>query len=183
MAEGLELPEGANKRVALLISVLALFLALGETLGKNAQTEALGANVEASNLWSFYQAKTIRGTVIETAAEQAILGTSTTPDEVKKQVEDWLKTVTRYASEPSTGEGRKELSAKATAAEERRDLALSRYHHYELGSAAFQIGIVLASAEVITGVAALVWAGGALGLVGTTLLLIGLFAPHSVHLA
>jgi len=52
--------EGSNKKVALLISVLALFLALAETLAKGAQTEALSANVESSNQWAYYQARTIR---------------------------------------------------------------------------------------------------------------------------
>jgi hypothetical protein len=31
-------------------AILALFLSLSEMLGKSAQTEAIGANVEASNL-------------------------------------------------------------------------------------------------------------------------------------
>jgi hypothetical protein len=52
-----------NKKIALLISVLALFLALVETMAKGAQTNALSYNIEASNLWSFFQAKTIRQTV------------------------------------------------------------------------------------------------------------------------
>ena len=62
--------EGDNKKIAILISVLALFLAIAETLGKSAQTDALQYNVEASNLWAFFQAKTIRKTTMETAAEQ-----------------------------------------------------------------------------------------------------------------
>ena len=45
-----------NKRIALLISVLALVLAFAETLGKSAQTSALASNIEASNLWAFFQA-------------------------------------------------------------------------------------------------------------------------------
>ena len=44
----------SNKGIAMLISVLALVLALSETLGKSAQTTALSANIEASNLWSFF---------------------------------------------------------------------------------------------------------------------------------
>ncbi len=58
-----------NKKIALLIAVLALVLAFTETLGKSAQTAALNYNVEASNLWSFFQAKTIRLTAVRTAAE------------------------------------------------------------------------------------------------------------------
>ncbi|NCY26328.1 MAG: DUF4337 family protein, partial [Alphaproteobacteria bacterium] len=62
-------PHGAeNKGVALLIAVLALFLAIAETGAKSAQTEALNANVEAANLWSFFQARTIRQTTVRTAA-------------------------------------------------------------------------------------------------------------------
>src|SRR5215470_3597257 len=60
---------GHSKSIALLISVLALFLALSETLGKSAQTNAVTDNVQASDLWSFFQAKTIRQTVLNTAAE------------------------------------------------------------------------------------------------------------------
>ena len=59
---------GGNKKIALLISVLALFLAFSETLGKSAQTHAITLNVEANDLWAFFQAKTIRMTVLNTAA-------------------------------------------------------------------------------------------------------------------
>ena len=60
---------GGNKKIALLISVLALFLAFSETLGKSAQTEALTLNIKASDTWNFFQAKTVRQTAIRTAAE------------------------------------------------------------------------------------------------------------------
>ncbi len=43
----------SNKKIALLISVLALVLAFSETLGKSSQTSALNYNIEASNLWAF----------------------------------------------------------------------------------------------------------------------------------
>ena len=38
-AEHAEHASGSNKKIALLIAVIALFLALSETLGKGAQTE------------------------------------------------------------------------------------------------------------------------------------------------
>ena len=62
-----------NKKVALLISVLALFLAFSETMGKGAQTAALNSQIEASNLWNFFQAKNIRRTSTIVAAEQTKL--------------------------------------------------------------------------------------------------------------
>ena len=72
-----------------------------------------------------------------------------------KAIDGWKNTATRYDDEPETKEGRKQLAERAKEAEEKRELALARYHQYEFASAAFQIGIVLASAEVITGIAAL----------------------------
>ena len=44
------------------------------------------------------------------------------------------------------------------------------------------IGIVLASAQVITGMVALGWLAGLLGFVGIGFMGIGLWAPHAVHL-
>src|SRR5260221_14477512 len=61
--------EGRNKRIALLIAVLGLFLSFSETLGKSSQTDAISSNVEASNLWAFFQAKTIRMRQLRVAAD------------------------------------------------------------------------------------------------------------------
>jgi hypothetical protein len=180
-----------NKRVALVISVLALFLSLSETMGKSAQTAALNFQIEASNLWNFFQAKNIRRTATLVAAEQTRLDIPSTADEAQKaakqkQVDEWNKVAARYRSEPEAGggkgEGTLELSKRAIEEQHKRDLALARYHHYEVSSAAFQIGIVLASAAVITGMAILVWMACGLGVIGLAFTGIGLFAPHAVHL-
>jgi len=179
--------EGSNKKIALLIAVLALFLAFSETLGKSTQTAALSYNVEASNLWSFFQAKTIRGTQLRASADAMAVELITTSDPTlkaarEKQIDAWRKTADRYDTEPSTNEGRKELAARAKHAEERRDLSMAKYHHFEIASAAFQIAIVLASATVITGIMLLAYLAGALGITGLGFMAIALFAPHAVHL-
>jgi len=198
--------EGRNKKIALLIAVIALFLAFSETLGKSAQTMALSYNVEASNLWAFFQAKTIRQTALQVGNEVLKIDRLKVNNEpieaVKKalddRIENWTKTIDRYNSEPTQrpapheidlnppyGEGRRELMALAQAAERKRDVALERYHHYEIASAAFQIGIVLASATVITGMIILSWIAGGLGLVGLLVMGLGYFNPellHSLHL-
>jgi len=186
-AEHAEHAAGSNKKIALLIAVLALFLAFSETLGKSAQTSAISDNVEASNLWAFFQAKTIRMTAVRTAAEAAKLDVAGASDPAaraarEKQIDTWQKTAARYDSEPETQEGRRELAARAKQAEEKRDNALAKYHHYEIASAAFQIGIVLASAAVITGMIILSYLAIALGAVGLGFMAIGLLAPHAVHL-
>jgi hypothetical protein len=201
---GKGLIEGLNKKVALLIAVIALFLAFSETLGKSAQTSALSFNVEASNLWAFYQAKTIRQTTLQAAAdllkiELLKIEGETPPQAIKEalgeRLDSWQKAAARYESEPRQrpvrkdinldppyGEGRRELMALALAAERKRDTAMERYHHYELASAAFQIGIVLASATVITGIVALSWLAIGLGVAGLAFTAIGFFAPQAVHL-
>src|SRR4051794_39664321 len=155
---------GGNKRIALLISLLALVLAFSETLGKGAQTAALAYNIEASNLWAFFQAKTIRQTTLRTAAEQT--ETLSASEGAKKQVEAWRKTAQRYQNEPETNEGRDQLASRAKEAEKKRNTSMAAYHHYELASAAVQIAIVLASASIITAMPALVWLAGGLGVLG-----------------
>jgi Domain of unknown function (DUF4337) len=177
-----------NRKIALLIAVIALFLALSETLGKGAQTEAISKNVESSNLWAFFQAKSIRRTVVQTASDQAklslgVLGNDAAKAAFQKQIDDWQQTAARYRSEPKTGEGQDELSERAKRAEEERDLAAAKYHQFELASAAFQIGIVLASATIITGIIALSWISSLLALAGIGFTLLGIFAPHALHLA
>jgi anti-sigma factor RsiW len=138
-------------------------------------------------LWAFFQAKSIRMTQINTAAEEMLVAAEAAADPaakaaMQKQIDAWKKTAARYDSEPSTREGRRELAERAKEAEEKRDLAMAKYHHYELGSAAFQVGIVLASAAVITGMVALAWLGGLLGVLGLALTAFGLFAPHALPL-
>jgi hypothetical protein len=179
--------DGFNRRIALVIAILALFLSFSETLGKGAQTEVVTKNIEASDLWSFFQAKDIRRTVVNVAADQTGLLAAGLADPAAKaaadkQIETWRHTAERYESDPKAGNGRKDLEEKAKTAEEERDLSTAKYHHYELSSAAFQIGIVLASAAVITGMVVLAWLAGALGVVGLALLALGLFAPHAVPL-
>jgi hypothetical protein len=187
-AEHAEHAAHSNKKIALLISVLALFLAFSETLGKSAQTAAITLNVTSNDLWAFFQAKTIRMTVLSTAAEQMQIEADRTTDadakaRLLKNIDTWKKTAARYNDEPETHEGRKQLAELAKEAEHQRDTSLSRYHNYEFASAAFQIGIVLASATIITGMLVLAWLSVGLGAVGLAFIALGLWAPHAVHLA
>jgi hypothetical protein len=190
-AEHTEHISHSNKGIALLIAVIALFLAFSETLGKSAQTAALNYQIEASNLWNFFQAKNIRRTVITVAADTGKINAAGTTDPaikepLAKQIDDWSKLADRYRSEPEAagglGEGTVELSRRAIEEQRKRDTALARYHHYEIASAAFQIGIVLCSAAVITGMMILAYLAGGLAVLGLAFTGIGLFAPHAVHL-
>ena len=180
---------GHNKQIALIISVLALFLAFSETFGKSSQTAALNFQIEASNLWNFFQAKNIRRTAIIVASESAKIEAASADGPRKaalgKQIEEWSKTAARYQSEPEAGggkgEGTRELSKRAQEMEKERDLQLNKYHNFEFASAAFQIGIVMASAAVITGMMALAWAAIGIGLIGVLFTTTGFVMPTFPH--
>ena len=174
-----------NKRIALLIAILALMLAFAEIGGKNAEQDALARNIEASNLWAFFQAKTIRGTTLRTAAEamEVELAGTTEPasrERLQKRIDGWKATIARYDTEPETQEGRKELIARAKAAEARRDISSARDDKYDIVSGLLQIAIVISSAAIITGVAMLAWTGGALGLLGLGLMVLAELAPTAL---
>lgn len=175
-----------DKRIALLIAVLALCLALTETGAKGSQTEALTRNVESVNLWSFFQAKTVRQTEVRTAIESAELQKAAADPAGRTAIEaqqgKWRENVTRWESEPTTGEGRKELMERARVSDEAREHAMAQYHLYEFAAAALQVAIVVASASIVTGVPLLSLLGVGLGLLGLALGGTGYFAPQLLHL-
>ena len=176
--------DAESRKIAIVISVLALLLAIGETLAKSAQTNALSYNIEASNLYAWAQAKSVRRTTAETAAEQMEVDLQLAKDPavktlLTKRIETWRAQAQRYQSEPKPtgGEGIKELRERAKALEERSHVAMEQYHKLELASAAFQIAIVLASSYLITKVVYLLFGALGLGAVGVLMMLIGVFAP------
>lgn len=176
---------GGDKRIALLIAVLALFLAIVETGAKSAQTEAITRNVEVANLWSFFQARTIRQTTVRTAAEEAELAKLGAQGELRAAIEAqqkrWRDAVARWESEPETGEGRRELAERAKKAEAVRERSMAAYHLFEYGAAAFQVAIVVASASIVTGVPLLAVGGLVLGVLGVVLGGFGWLAPMALH--
>jgi Domain of unknown function (DUF4337) len=177
--------EGSNKNIAILIAFLAALLAVCEMGAKSSQTEVLTQHVEATNMWTFFQAKTVRQTIVRTATDEAeaqYKDASNMPAAVKAQVDGWRRTAQRYESEPETGEGRKELMARAKMHEATREVARGAYHMFEYGSAAFQLAIVLASAAAVTSVMWLAFIAVGLGVVGAAMTLLGFFAPTLVHL-
>ena len=178
-ADEIEEPASHNRRVALFIAVLALLLTLADILGQSAQTRALQSNIEASNIWSFYQAKHMRETALKIAADEMETNLIGVSDEqrrkaMQQRIADWRATASHYESDPATKEGRKELAERAKEAERLRDEAERQHHRYELAKGSFQIGIVVASASIITEVWALLWATWGLGGLGLLFLFLGL---------
>ena len=71
--------------------------------------------------------------------------------------------------------------ARAKGAEDKRDRALAADHQFETASAALQLGIVLASASVITGALWLAYTAAVLGLAGAALTVLAWAAPTMLH--
>ena len=175
-----------DRRAAIVIAILALFLALSEAGAKKADHISTEKNIESSDLFNFYQAKKIRSTIVETAAqtlESQMPGVSDPKahDALEKQVADFKTKAAEFEHDPKKPEDSLDaIQDRAKEAGDARELANRQLEHYELGSGAVQIAIVLASAAIITGVGALMWFSVALGAVGVLLMTLGFFAPTMI---
>lgn len=171
-----------HRRVGIMIAIMAAGLAFTEMASRNADTDVVRGTVEAADTWAFYQAKTIRAAMLRADAKALSLQTTGRPEvdtaQVAKTVADWESTAAREASEPSTGEGGKELALKAQAIEKHRDDRAAAKETYEMASGALELGILLASASIVAGFVPLAFAGGGIGVLGGALALCGWFAPH-----
>lgn len=182
-----EAREAADKRVALIIAVLALFLALAEAGAKNAEHHATELNIEASDLYDFYQAKRIRSTVIETALQGLETTAGAATDEkareaIEKQIAAWKVAVANFEKDPKKPEDSMgAIQERAKAATEGRELSNLKLEQFEYASGALQIAIVLASASIITGIAALAWGAATLGAIGAALAALGCLAPNLLN--
>jgi hypothetical protein len=131
-------------KAGLVIVFMALFLAantyLANTFSGTAQTNLL----QASNTYGFYQSKSIKQTLAEGQLEEAKKGTD------KARIEKLEAKIARYESEPATGEGKRELLAKAQALEVARDEARAHGPWLTFSGMLFQLAIVLLSASILS---------------------------------
>lgn len=175
-----ELPEHGNDpfrtRCAMLVSCLAMVLAIAGLGGNNAAKDTMVNNILASNAYSFYQAKNVRQTEYKIAAADLEIQlaqdkhTAAAKALMEKKLADYKKNIERYESEPETGEGKKELMERAKEYEHERDHAMAQDPWFDYAEALLQIAIVLTSVAILTGVHALFWIPlglGALGILST----------------
>src|SRR6516225_12124877 len=98
-----------SQAVALVIAILALLLALAEAGAKNAQHTSTEQNIEASDLFNFYQAKRIRSSVAETAAatleaQRTAVTDPKAQEAFEQQIADFKAIVARYERDPKKPE-------------------------------------------------------------------------------
>ena len=172
--------EERNKWIGVYIGLLAVLLAICGVGGGNATKDSTRANIEASNTWAFFQAKNMRRTAIQLAANELELSLAAQAGlsaDVRKQFEDKIKDyrtqVQLLTTDPVRKEGLDELFARAKALEVERDVALRKDPYFDWSQALLQIGIVLASVHLIIGNITLLGLSGALSLLGVFLMLNG----------
>src|SRR5260370_33245833 len=149
-----------DRTVALIIAILALLLALSEAGAKKAQHLSTEKNIEASDLYNFYQAKKIRSTIVENAsgiieAQLTAIEDARAKEVFEKQIGDFKATVARFERDPKKPEDSLEaIQERANGAVEIREIANHRLEHYELGSGLIQNAIRVASPGLMTGIPA-----------------------------
>ena len=126
-----------------VIVVFAALLAINTYMGGSNSGKVLNNTIDANNTWSFYQAKSIKGTLAEMARDDAAAKGD------KEKVARLQAKIDRYESDPESGEGKKELMTKAKNLEADRAMAKLRSPWYTFGGSLFQIAIVLLSASIL----------------------------------
>ena len=144
-----------------VITVLAALLAVNTLLSGANSSKILNNTIEANNTWAFYQAKSIKQTLAEMALDD-------TKD--PKKAETLIAKINRYESEPATGEGKKELMAKARSLENERADARQRSPYYTYAGSIFQISIVLLTAAILAVSMPLFWGSIVVGGFGALLM-------------
>lgn len=178
-------------RAAVAVGVLAMLLAIASLGGENAAKEMVNANIQASDTFAFYQAKNIRQTANQLAADQlranlALHADTASPDarqSIQQLIDKYQATVARYESEPDPadptnplkGDGKKQLLARARDFEAARDHAERQDPNFDYATSLFQIAIVLASVSIVMAAPWLLMGALALGGAATLLMLNGFF--------
>lgn len=148
-------------RAGWVITVLAALLAINTLMGGSNSSRILNNTIDANNTWAFYQAKSIKQTLAEMAYDDAVRAGD------RKKVSDLQAKINRYESDPATGEGKRELMAKAKQLEVSRADAKNRSPWYTYAGSLFQIAIVLLTASILAVSMNLFWASIAVGLLGS----------------
>ena len=181
-AHSAEADANFRKFTGIYLGIVAMLLAITALGGSNATKTMLNANIQASDTYGYYQAKNIRQTVYQLTAEQLdseLLALPEMPEAARTKIEDRIKRyrerVERYESDPSTGEGKKELLAKAKEFEATRERAAERDPNFDFAEALFQIAIVLGSVSIVAASRPLVNLSGILAVAGTLLMINGYF--------
>jgi len=152
-------------KAGMVINIFALLLAVNVWYGGKLSSTVLNNTIKASDVYNFYQAKSLK----QSLAEQSLYDAQRVND--KARVAEMTAKIDRYENEPT--EGKKALLAKAKALEAERDDAKKRSPWIGYASTAYQMAIVLLSASILAVSMSLFWGSFVVAALGLLLSLQG----------
>jgi hypothetical protein len=146
--------------VSLTMSIMAVVLAAVTLLAHRASTHELLLQAQATDQWSYYQAKNIR--LHEMEANVDIFTTLAPRDAEKggKMIEKYEKQVAKYESD------KEDIGEKAKELEKERDVLGRRADRFEIGEVFLEVGLVICSITLLTNKRAFWYSGIVLGIAG-----------------
>jgi hypothetical protein len=170
---------------AIIISILALVLALA-SLGSTKTTKLLTvSNIQLSNTHTIYEFRILRQLVLSTTIDllnsefisaRPNKNTSVVLEPAKslsKIIGDYEKRIQSLESDDSRDDDKQDLQTKLNTLKDLIHTANEKNERFEYAEVALQIAIVLVSTSIIASGAFLFWSGIGLGLVGLMLTLNG----------
>jgi hypothetical protein len=139
-----------TRHVALTTAIYAVILAIASLGGGVAMKEMLLSQQQASDQWSFYQAKVIREHFYRGQKERLeldLLEKETLKPEVKKRYEELLKKMT--VEEARYNVEKKEIQKEAKHLEHERDVYRGKDPYFEYAEVLLQIAIVMSSIAIL----------------------------------
>ena len=136
-------------KAGMVINVFALLLAVNAWYAGSLSSTVLNNTIKANDVYSFYQAKSIK----QSLAEQSLYDAQRIGD--RARTADMIAKINRYENDPI--EGKVALLSRAHKLEADRDLAKQRSPWIGYASTAYQMAIVLLSASILSVSMGLFW--------------------------
>jgi hypothetical protein len=152
-----------------VITVVAALLAVNTYVANGISSGILTNTIRANDTWNFYQSKSIKQTIAENARDDAAARRDT------KKVAELTAKIDRYETDPVSGEGKRELMARARGLEAARDEAKLHSPWLTFAGSALQLSIVLLSASILAVSMGMFWASVGVGLIGAILMSQGIW--------
>jgi len=161
---------GFLKRIALTTAVLAAFAAIaalkaGATVNEALilKTESTRLQAQASDQWSYYQAKGVKAAIQEATQASWEAAGKAAPKGLAAQIERY--TEEQAEIKKAAEEKEKERDRKSAEA----DVLLHQHHHFANTVALFQVSIALGALAALTRNRSLWWGSMVVGLSGISL--------------
>ena len=148
-------------KAGMVINVFALLLAVNAWYAGSLSSTVLNNTIKANDVYSFYQAKSIK----QSLAEQSLYDAQKSGD--RARVTDMTAKIDRYENDAT--EGKRALLDKAHRLEADRDLAKQRSPWIGYASTAYQMAIVLLSASILAVSMSLFWGSFLVAAIGIAL--------------